>query len=458
MWVFPNSGTSSKKGNLKVVRFPIPPIALSVEEGPLTEISGKIICKEDESEVRPSVHNQVEHNIPEEVIFPESEFNLQDTMNYSEWLDGLQVAGQNDPRASDESSASQSSTINLAEQQTQATPRSISQRLSLSTVQLATAEFPIADCDRDQKSTFQGGQVVHMDDSLPANIVSEQPRDSSTSRGSSLQVPMAEFTFGACDVTAKQTTFPIADYSSMSLSDMPFDRLKGNVQLLNLSNNKISNVTLLSEYRDLRKVSLARNRLALSLPVETFARLTRLSVLDVSENRLCSLDGLTGCKSLKILNASKNRIRVLSGVDACTLLEDLDVSGNLMSGSLETCGLSWLVGMSKLRKLDFRWNPICDREDLMVAYRSLLPNVSELNGEVRIGFADHCISKRSPGNYLTNTTTSKNKSFKKGVPAHEPVNECKRLLGLLSDAILRKELLLRKFGSQPQHLQSHGEA
>ena len=94
----------------------------------------------------------------------------------------------------------------------------------------------------------------------------------------------------------------------------------------------------------------------------------------------------------------------------------------------------------------------------MVAYRSLLPNVSELNGEVRNGFADNCISKRSPGNYLTNTTTSKNKSFKKGVPAHEPVNECKRLLGLLSDAILRKELLLKKFGGPPQHLQSHGEA
>ena len=60
-------------------------------------------------------------------------------------------------------------------------------------------------------------------------------------------------------------------------------------------------------------------------------RLPRLELLNVSYNRLTSLDDVKPCATLKVLYARSNKITDLKGASALTQLQSLDLECNALS-------------------------------------------------------------------------------------------------------------------------------
>ena len=158
------------------------------------------------------------------------------------------------------------------------------------------------------------------------------------------------------------------------------DNKSGTVELLDLSENHLASIACVSALPNILELRVAYNSLSHSLPMETFAQLRRLSVLDVSYNRLTDLSALVSCRhTLRVLKAKQNRLRVVNGIDACPLLEDLDLSDNLIANK---DALTSLALLGKLMIVDLRGNPVTDYQPEMVGLCNSLTRVAVFNGEI----------------------------------------------------------------------------
>lgn len=75
-------------------------------------------------------------------------------------------------------------------------------------------------------------------------------------------------------------------------------------------------------------IDISNNRIS---SIQPLRKLTRLRVLVAARNRIITLDGVSGCKSLNRLDVSDNSIEALDGVAdaaACPLLGNLNLSCN----------------------------------------------------------------------------------------------------------------------------------
>ena len=109
---------------------------------------------------------------------------------------------------------------------------------------------------------------------------------------------------------------------------------------LDLSNNIINNIGVLSLMLDLKTINLANN------PITSIAGLStckQLEQLDISNCDVSSLSSLADKDNLHSLLAPNNKIASLEELSRCTLLEELNVQSNLISD------ISVLSRLSKLR-------------------------------------------------------------------------------------------------------------
>lgn len=96
-----------------------------------------------------------------------------------------------------------------------------------------------------------------------------------------------------------------------------------------------------------------------------------LTSLDLSHNRLVSLDGMQCLKALQILNVAVNRLVDLDPLQQCTALEVLHAEGNLIANfdTLQRLGQPFLPALRAiyLQKDDgSQTNPICQVRSLYV--------------------------------------------------------------------------------------------
>lgn len=167
------------------------------------------------------------------------------------------------------------------------------------------------------------------------------------------------------------------DLSDCGLTSIaPLGELK-KLEVLNLSENFISNLTPLNSCTALRELNLRDN--AVTDPAQ-LAKNTALTILDLSSNALDDCSGLKGCvnlqelylnnnsledipcisamQKLRILEASKNKLLRVDSLGSCTKLERLDLSDNV----LET--IAGLENLTKLVYLNINYNDVKEIPDM----------------------------------------------------------------------------------------------
>lgn len=130
---------------------------------------------------------------------------------------------------------------------------------------------------------------------------------------------------------------------------------------LSLSNNKLTDISVLSNISTLTNLYLANNNIANIEPLKTN---TSLKILDISGNQISDISALSNLPSLHTLNASNNIIRNINPISSLTLYT-LDLSSNVISD------ISVLQDQTSLETLKINNNRI---EDISAIESLLIKN------------------------------------------------------------------------------------
>ncbi|KAK9156798.1 hypothetical protein Scep_003372 [Stephania cephalantha] len=123
------------------------------------------------------------------------------------------------------------------------------------------------------------------------------------------------------------------------------------ITVLMLSHRALSDVSCLSEFKNLEKLDLGSNNLC---SLEGLSPCVNLKWLSVVQNKLDSLRGIEGLVKLTVLNAGKNKLKSMDEVRSLTSLRALILNDN------EISSISGLDQMKELNTLVLSRNPIRD--------------------------------------------------------------------------------------------------
>jgi len=123
---------------------------------------------------------------------------------------------------------------------------------------------------------------------------------------------------------------------------------------LNLSNNRIASIENLASLKSLTSLNMAGNQISM---LQNMHEVVGLLDLDLSSNKIHSLEGMAPCLHLKNLRLDENRIPSVSE-------------------------LLPLRGLASLHSLSLRGNPVSHDPDYRWAVRRLLPQLLYLDGDL----------------------------------------------------------------------------
>lgn len=170
----------------------------------------------------------------------------------------------------------------------------------------------------------------------------------------------------------------VAHIAGIGLKAIPTISHFSSLRSVNLSNNLIVHISAGSLPKGLHTLNLSRNKIN---TIEGLRELTRLRVLDLSYNRISRLGhGLSNCALIKELYLAGNKISDIEGLHRLLKLTVLDLSFNKIT---TTKTLGQLVGnYQSLQALNLLGNPVQSNvsdEQLRKAVCSLLPKLVYLN-------------------------------------------------------------------------------
>lgn len=138
-----------------------------------------------------------------------------------------------------------------------------------------------------------------------------------------------------------------------------------NLDYLDLEQNDLIEVTGLSSLTKLRSLHLEDNRITDKASIKTISSLSNLKVLDMDGNGLTSLGELSGLKNLEWLKVNRNFLKDLKGIETLRNLEKLEFSNNKIND------ISGLKDLVRLKEIKGNINEISSIDDLA--------NLKELN-------------------------------------------------------------------------------
>ncbi|KAL4277992.1 hypothetical protein GQ457_03G034110 [Hibiscus cannabinus] len=170
----------------------------------------------------------------------------------------------------------------------------------------------------------------------------------------------------------------VAHISGIGLKAIPIISGFSSLRSVNLSNNFITHVTPGSLPKGIHVLNLSRNKIS---TIEGLRELTRLRVVDLSYNRIARIGhGLSNCTLIKELYLAGNKISDVEGLHRFVKLTVLDLSFNKIT---TTKALAQLVAnYNSLQALNLLGNPIQSNvsdDQLRKAVCSLLPKLAYLN-------------------------------------------------------------------------------
>jgi len=146
---------------------------------------------------------------------------------------------------------------------------------------------------------------------------------------------------------AKNLTY--LDLRDNAIRDVTPLSFSTNLTYLDLSHNVLTNLNALSSLNALTYLDVSYNLLSSVTPLSSCSSLT---TLNISNNEIAALTGLDSLGSLKVLKASFNQISDVSMLVNCSGLTDLNVSNNALTD------ISMLSALEKLQYFDFSHNQV----------------------------------------------------------------------------------------------------
>jgi hypothetical protein len=128
-----------------------------------------------------------------------------------------------------------------------------------------------------------------------------------------------------------------------------------NLEILNLTQNKISRISGLEQLKNLKCLNLRNNQVEIISGLEYSKNLEEL---DLHNNQIREISGFDNLQNLKILSLEKNQIEKISGLDNLQNLEHINLRKNQIK-KIEN-----LDKLKKLKKLELSLNPIKKIENL----------------------------------------------------------------------------------------------
>ncbi|KAI4307403.1 hypothetical protein L6164_030598 [Bauhinia variegata] len=173
-------------------------------------------------------------------------------------------------------------------------------------------------------------------------------------------------------------TSTVAHISGIGLRAIPAISRFSSLRSVNLSSNFIVQITTGSLPKGLHTLNLSRNKIS---TIEGLRELTRLRILDLSYNRISRTgQGLSNCTLIKELYLAGNKISDVEGLHRLLKLTVLDLSFNKIT---TTKALGQLVAnYNSLQALNLLGNPIQSNvsdDQLRKAVCGLLPKLVYLN-------------------------------------------------------------------------------
>ncbi|XP_029910389.1 leucine-rich repeat-containing protein 61 [Myripristis murdjan] len=113
-----------------------------------------------------------------------------------------------------------------------------------------------------------------------------------------------------------------------------------------------------------------------------------LERLDLSGNKITNLAPLASLRLLGVLNLSANRISNLEPLSSCDSLQSLNVAGNLISSIENLHCLQSLRKLENIRLKDNTYNysnPVCRNSSYRTVLLEMFPNIKVLDGERVVG-------------------------------------------------------------------------
>lgn len=164
--------------------------------------------------------------------------------------------------------------------------------------------------------------------------------------------------------------------SRVSIDDMPM------LTRLDLSCNQVSYVDCLPT--SLVELHLAKNQIA---NLTCLSSLTNLKTLDLSFNKINDLDFLKHCQKLQILKLEKNLITSTDGLSKLVNLVEVDLSFNMLEK------IQGLHDLKKLEKLTLVTNVIQQIEDIeRIEELTSLQDINVIGNPVQLNFNQELIS------------------------------------------------------------------
>ncbi|GLT44873.1 hypothetical protein SLA2020_187470 [Shorea laevis] len=170
----------------------------------------------------------------------------------------------------------------------------------------------------------------------------------------------------------------VAHISGIGLKAIPSISLFSSLRSVNLSNNLIVHITPGLLPKGLHSLNLSKNKIN---TIEGLRELTRLRVLDLSYNRISRIGhGLSNCTLIKELYLAGNKISDVEGLHRLLKLTVLDLSFNKITTTKAPGQL--VANYNSLQALNLLGNPIQNNisdEQLRRTVCSLLPKLAYLN-------------------------------------------------------------------------------
>ncbi|CAN6296193.1 unnamed protein product [Urochloa humidicola] len=170
----------------------------------------------------------------------------------------------------------------------------------------------------------------------------------------------------------------VAHISGMGLKAVPAIAGFSTLRAVNLSGNLIVQIAPGSLPKGLHSLDLSRNKIA---TIEGLRELTRLRVLNLSYNRISRIGhGLSGCTAIRELYLAGNKISDVEGLHRLLKLAVLDVSFNRVTTAKSLGQL--VANYGSLRALNLLGNPVqaaAGDDALRRAVSGLLPRIEYLN-------------------------------------------------------------------------------
>ncbi|XP_072990177.1 uncharacterized protein [Typha latifolia] len=179
-------------------------------------------------------------------------------------------------------------------------------------------------------------------------------------------------------IQSLNTLSSVAHISGMGLKVIPAISAFTSLRAINLSGNFIVHISTGSLPKSLHTLDLSRNKIA---TIEGLKELTRLRILNLSYNRISRIGhGLSSCTAIKELYLAGNKISNVEGLHRLLKLTILDMSFNKITTAKALGQL--VANYNSLLALNLLGNPIQSNigdDQLRKAVTGLLPHLTYLN-------------------------------------------------------------------------------